>query len=133
MMLTGCGVKDADGSVNETNSAGEEVVSGELNAGDKGDFAGRDGIKAPEEKQYTWLEYTIVLPDDWIGRCVIEENEDGFSIYQKASYEKDDTLGYICGFFRTQEPVEYDDGMTIIACTEDGTLYYMVQPTDVSL
>lgn len=148
IMFTGCSSSDTapgktDGSANETanasgvetetasNSTGEEAAPGELKTGNSDGSAEESAFKVLEAKQYTWLEYTITLPDDWIGRCVIKENEVGFSIYQKASYEKDDTTGYICGFFHTQEPVEYDHGKIIIAYTEDGTLYYMVQPTDV--
>lgn len=84
-----------------------------------------------EERQYTWQEYTIILPEEWVGRCVMEEHESGFSIYQQASYKSNDRTGFVCGFFRTQEPVEYDHGKLIVAYTEDGTLYYLVQPTDV--
>ena len=148
MALTGCGDTNTasgktDGNAGETvnasenkteavsDSAEEQTAPAGLNAGSK-DFAEGYGIKAPEEKQYTWLEYTVTLPDDWVGRCIIKENEVGFSIYQKASYEKDDATGYICGFFRTQEPVEYDHGKMIIAYTEDGMLYYLTMPTDVS-
>lgn len=148
MMLTRCGVSDvtsgqtddsADKTTNpsevETGTAStpaeEPTAPGESNTGNSDGSMEESEFKVLKEKQYTWLEYTITLPDDWIGRCVIEENEVGFSIYQKASYEKDDSTGYICGFFRTQEPVEYDHGKVIIAYTKAGTLYYMVQPTDV--
>lgn len=148
LLLTGCSASDtatgradggADGtanaSVTETeaasDSAGQEAASGEVNAESQGDLAEGHGGREPEEKQYTWQEYTVTLPDGWEGRCVMEEDEAGFWIYQKASYEKDDATGYICGFFRTQEPVEYDHGRELIAYTEDGTLYYMIQPTDV--
>lgn len=148
MMLAGCGVSDAalgqtdisaDKSADPSgiemeaasNPAREQNAPGEANAGNSDDSVEGSEFNVPEEKQYTWLEYTITLPDDWIGRCVTDENEVGFSIYQKASYEKDVATGYICGFFRTQEPVEYDHGKVIIAYTEAGTLYYMVQPTDV--
>lgn len=148
MMLAGCGVSDAalgqtdisaDKSADPSgiemeaasNPAREQNAPGEANAGNSDDSVEGSEFNVPEEKQYTWLEYTITLPDDWIGRCVTDENEVGFSIYQKASYEKNVATGYICGFFRTQEPVEYDHGKVIIAYTEAGTLYYMVQPTDV--
>lgn len=143
MVLTGCGASDAalgrtDGSADGTtnasetgmetasNSTGDENVSGEINTEDKDGF-----VPTPEEKQYTWLEYTVTLPDDWVGRCVMEEHESGFSIYQKASYEINDAAGFICGFFRTDEPMEYSGGEEIIAYTEDGLLYYMVEPLDV--
>ena len=148
MMLAGCGVSDAalgqtdisaDKSADPSgiemeaasNPAREQNAPGGANAGNSDDSVEGSEFNVPEEKQYTWLEYTITLPDDWIGRCVTDENEVGFSIYQKASYEKNVATGYICGFFRTQEPVEYDHGKVIIAYTEAGTLYYMVQPTDV--
>lgn len=148
MLLTGCSTADtasgrtdgsADGTVNASgteteaasDSAGQEAASEEVNEGNQDGSAEGHGGKEPEEKQYTWQEYTVTLPGGWEGRCVMEEDEAGFRIYQKASYEKDDTTGYICGFFRTQEPAEYDHGRELIAYTEDGTLYYMIQPTDV--
>ena len=152
MLLTGCGAADTtsrqtDSSTDETtktseietdtasNSAGAATALGEINVeintGSTDGSVEGYGITEPEEMQYTWQEYTITLPEDWVGRCIMEEHESVFSIYQKASYEKDDTSGYICGFFHTQEPVEYDHGKIIIAYTEDGTLYYMVQPMDV--
>lgn len=130
VLLTGCGAADA-ASGKTDGSADETAKVSEIDAGNKDGFVEGDGIKAQTEAQYTWQEYTITLPEEWVGRCVIKEHESGFSIYQKASYEKDDTTGYICGFFHTQEPVEYDHGKILIAYTEDGELYYMVQPTDV--
>jgi len=92
---------------------------------------GSEGREA-EDGQYTWQDITVALPEDWDGRCIIVENENGFSIFQKASYETDNTLGYICGFWRTREPLESGSGETLIACAEDGTLYYLVQPMDVA-
>lgn len=83
-----------------------------------------------EEKQYTWQEITITLPDNWIGKCIVEENESGFSIYQKASYEKDNGTGYICGFYREKEYLNYGSGETLIAYTDAGDFYYFIQPTD---
>lgn len=107
----------------DSDSAGEETAGEEPHTENRNDSA--------DQEQYTWQEYTVTLPKEWVGRCVMVENEAGFSVYQKASYEKDDTSGYICGFFRTREPVEYGYGKTIIAYTDDGMIYYLVQPTDV--
>lgn len=156
ILLSGCGAEDALSGQNGGSSfeaervpeavsnsgeeetvlqGGQEEVNGEITKEAKGEVSeeikeGEGGISA-EDRQYTWLEYTITLPEEWVGRCVMEEHESGFSIYQKASYEINDASGYVCGFFRTQEPVEYDHGKVIVAYTEDGTLYYLVQPTDV--
>lgn len=159
LVLAGCGAGDRalenrDGSAGETadvrekadsDSAGKEAAPD--SAGKKAGNSAREETSSQEmntekntenrecsaeEQQYTWQEYTITLPKEWVGRCVMEENEAGFSIYQKASYERDDTSGYICGFFHTQEPVEYDYGKEIIAYTDDGTFYYMIQPADAA-
>ncbi|MCM1303475.1 MAG: YARHG domain-containing protein [Lachnospiraceae bacterium] len=142
ILLTGCSALSETGGGDEAAGAsgtetasepvGEEPSQGGSGAGNKDGSAGAYEVEAPQEKQYTWQEYTVTLPDGWVGRCVMEENEAGFSIYQKASYEKDEATGYICGFFRTQEPVEYDHGKVLVAYTEDGMLYYMAQPTDVA-
>lgn len=146
LALAGCG--DADVTGKEQDGVGRETgMAPEIEA---------EAVKAPEtervseaetetervpgtktkteseEEQYTWQEMTITLPRDWVGRCVVEESEAGFTIYQKASYEKDDTQGYICGFFRTKEEAEYGIGKTLIAYTEDGMLYYLAQPMDVA-
>lgn len=138
MAAAGCGTEDVatktiNTSADETASkdSEEEVSSRELNSEDRDGSAKAYEVKTPGQNPYTWQEYTVTLPKEWIGRCMIEENESGFSIYQKASYEKNDATGYVCGFFHVKEPVEYDHGKTLIAYTDDGTLYYLVQPTDV--
>lgn len=150
MALTGCGA----GEKADPDFAGKEITSGQMNTEkNTEDTSGEiytekntedtsremntdknteNGESSTEEQQYTWQEYTITLPKEWVGRCVMEENEAGFSIYQKAYYESDDSSGYICSFFHTQEPVEYDYGKEIIAYTDEGTLYYLVQPGDVA-
>lgn len=93
--------------------------------------SGREEAYEPKDSQYTWEEITITLPEDWGERCVIVENENGFSICQKASYEEDESLGFICGFQRTAQPVEDIGAETMIAYTDEGILYYLVQPLDV--
>lgn len=142
-IMTGCGAGDTasekiNGSAGETAKVSETAIDTESDSAVEETASAesteistenRDGFG--EENPYTWQEYTVTLPKEWVGRCIMEENEAGFSIYQKASYEKDGTSGYICGFFRTREPVEYGYGKTIIAYTDDGVLYYLVQPTDV--
>ncbi|MDE5893351.1 MAG: YARHG domain-containing protein, partial [Acetatifactor sp.] len=144
MALTGCGTA---GTISEkTDSSAEEMVrapeeeqeteeetgQAEANEGSEESPVGGYEVKEPEGQKYTWQEYTITLPEDWVGRCVMEEHETGFSIYQKASYEIDDTQGYICGFFHMQELEEYGSGNILIAFTEDGMFYYMVRPMDVA-
>lgn len=152
MALAGCGVagtvsEKTDGSDEETvrgaetepgteietaAESTEEAGQGEISEGSEESPVGGNAVNEPEEEQYTWQEFTITLPEDWVGRCVMEEHETGFLIYQKASYEIDNTQGFICSFYHTREPVEYGIGETLIAYTEDGELYYLVQPMDVA-
>lgn len=84
-----------------------------------------------EDGRYTWQEVTITLPSNWVGRCTIEEWEDGFTIYQSASYDSESGLGYICGLQRTTELMNLGMGEQMFACKEDGTFYYLMYPTDV--
>lgn len=70
-----------------------------------------------------------MLPEDWADRCTIKEDENGFTIYQTASYEKMEGLGYLCSFEKSDAWMNYGAGENLIAYTEDGTLYYLMQPT----
>ena len=42
---------------------------------------------AASESTYTWQEISITLPETWQEKYVIDEGDNGFSIYQKASYD----------------------------------------------
>ncbi len=85
----------------------------------------------PKGNWYTWEEITVTLPEDWEERCIMLENESGFSICQKASYEEDESLGFICGFCRVGEPMDDIGAETMVAYTDGGMLYYLIQPLDV--
>lgn len=83
---------------------------------------------------YTWQEITVTIPEEWEGKYIIKEleNGNGFSFYQKTSVEKDENFGYLCSISRTTEYWNYGAGETLAAYTDDGTLYYLQQPTDVT-
>ena len=76
-------------------------------------------------KDYTWNDITVMLPEDWADRCTIKEDENGFTIYQTASYEKMEGLGYLCSFEKSDAWMNYGAGENLIAYTEDGTLYFV--------
>ena len=80
-------------------------------------------------KDYTWNDITVMLPEDWADRCTIKEDENGFTIYQTASYEKMEGLGDLCSFEKSDAWMNYGAGENLIGYTEDGTLYYLMQPT----
>lgn len=41
-------------------------------------------------------------------------------------------MGYLCGFFRSTELLHYGAGERMLAYTDEGVMYYMMQPTDVT-
>ena len=81
---------------------------------------------------YTWNEITVTIPTGWKDKYIILEDEGGFYFYQKASYEKEEYMGFLCGFAKSDEFWNYGAGETLIAYTEEGSFYYMTQPTDVT-
>lgn len=83
-------------------------------------------------ESFSWNEITVTIPDSWKEKCIVLEDEDGFSFYQKASYEKEEYMGYLCGFVKSDKIMNYGAGETLIAYTESGSFYYMMQPTDVT-
>ena len=87
---------------------------------------------APKDSHYSWQEISVTLPHGWADKCVIVDQDNGFSIFQRASYEKEEGLGFICGFQRSNEYWYYGAGETLLAYTDDGVLYYLMQPTDVA-
>lgn len=120
--VTGCGTDRENPALAQS---GSEVITGE-------EESAQEGMKQPKGDTYTWQEITITLPETWKDRYMIQEEENGFSIIQKASYEVDENYGYLFGFYRDNEFVNYGAGETLLAYTPEGVFYYLMQPTDVS-
>lgn len=141
VLLAGCG-GDISGTQGNGDNAGTQDKKAVTKEQEKDSAAqdsreagtaqpgGTGAASAQADWQYQWQEITATLPGDWETRSVILENANGFSIYQKASYEENAELGYICGFLRTADYMNYGAGETLIAYTDDGLLYYLMQPTD---
>lgn len=108
--------------------------AGKGNAGDKGVSAGGIMRTDVDGKPYTWQEITVTIPSQWEDRIEIVEfeNGNGFSIFQKMSYEKDKEMGYLCGFMREDSMLFMGAGERALAFTDDNVMYYLMQPTDVS-
>ncbi len=81
---------------------------------------------------YTSHGFTIELPSDWEEHYLIFEVEDGFEVYQKASYEKQKGMGFLFGFQKSADYMNYGAGENLIGYTDDGDMYYSMQPTDVT-
>lgn len=84
-----------------------------------------------EDNTYTWEEISVTIPESWKDKYVIHTMEDGFYFYQKASYDINEGMGYLCGYFRNK--IDTIDGMeaTPLAYSDD-TIYCVSYPTDVS-
>jgi len=136
-LFVGCGSQDAD------NSAGESSMPSESDGWETSEMpdvippqessSGESQVPGgtQQEVTYSWEELVISIPAKWQDTCLFLEEENGFTIYQKASYEKDRS-GYICSFLRTTEYFNYGAGDTLMAYTDGGVLYYLMRPTDVA-
>lgn len=87
-----------------------------------------DGIKPT----CTWEDVDVFLPDNWEGAYLTIEEEDNIAFYQKASYEEYEGSGYLFGISKSEEWLNYYiSGETMLAYTDEGMMYYLIQPTDV--
>lgn len=125
LLLTACKGTSASGDLNGKNTGTDKDTSENAAITDLNDKEGQAG--------YTWQEISITLPRGWEERCIIIDSESGFSIYQKASYEKRVDSGFICSYYRTEDFAIEDNGMGegMVAYTDDGTLYYLIRAMDV--
>ena len=81
---------------------------------------------------YSYKEMSLTFPASWENRYVIKENDDGngFSVLQKASYEKHPGLGFLFGVYSSDTPFLDAPESCVLAYTED-KIYFYVTPTDV--
>ncbi len=122
---------DAESNTEETGDAEsgkEESVTEEAEQGE----AVREDGQAAADSLYIWQEVTLTLPESWEDCYTVEEETDGFYLYQTASYGIYEGSGFIWGLFRTREAVESGLGAQLVAFTDDGMLYYAAQPLDVA-
>lgn len=83
-------------------------------------------------ENYVWEEISITIPQAWADKYVMKEDANGISFYQKASNEKEETLGFLCGIYRTGQYSNHGAGEELVAYTDDGMLYYVIEPTDMN-
>lgn len=130
-LLAGCGSDKKEDGQNRT----KEVPATESVMSTEGIFS---EVEEPvnlieyEGETYTWNEITITIPDDWKGLYVIKEEANGFSFYQKASCDIESSLGYLCGIYKSNTYSNAGAGDTLLAYTQEGICYYLMQPTDVT-
>lgn len=124
-MMTSCGDSKEEPIKNEEQQT--EVAQSEQQGATQPEDMGQiaDGVS------YQWQEITFSMPQEWADNCVILEVEQGVEVYQKKSYEKAEGMGYLFGIMRSDDWMNYGAGEQMIAYTEDGTMYYLMRPTDM--
>lgn len=148
LMFAGCG------DMADTNSEPEGVVATDKPVEDSApdDVAMQESTATPEDVQeqvpgadathnlvqeettllsFSWQEFYIDVPPEWRNATIVVVEENGFAVYQKSSYEIDKS-GFICRFLREKEYFNHGAGETLLAYTDSGELYYLVEPTDVA-
>ncbi|MGN0132340.1 MAG: YARHG domain-containing protein [Lachnospiraceae bacterium] len=139
IILVGCGNGDR-GKADESQGVDSEA-SGVSNAGSGVGETSESNHKEREEDAsiqgeegifYTYQEIALTFPAAWKDRYVIEEyeNGEGFSVYQKASYDREEGYGFLFSIGRSEEPVYDMPGGGAVAYTKD-CMYYVSYPTDV--
>lgn len=127
-LLNGCGLdpkqKTEEEIIENTETEQSELVIEQPVINEEEDMEARMG--------YVWQEMTVVLPVEWEEHYVAEVSDDGFYLYQKSSYDENKDMGYLCGFTRSEDFSNAGAGETLLAYTDEGTCYYLMQPTDVT-
>ncbi|MBR5127317.1 MAG: YARHG domain-containing protein [Roseburia sp.] len=135
---TGCNgqsnVQKNDESVNSTESIETEISTDSTEENEETQIMVSDvlGRISYAGESYTWEDISITIPKEWAGKYTTKEDANGVSFYQKASNEKEDTLGFLCGIYRTNQYSNSGTGETLVAYTDDGKLYYVMKPSDVT-
>lgn len=78
-----------------------------------------------------WDNVIIHLPKNWKDAYLTFEDDDSIDFYQKASYEVYEGMGQLFSIYKSKEWLNFGAGETMLAYTDDGMMYYMIQPTDV--
>lgn len=131
----------------DTEQVMEETTKQETEVQEEGDTTVSESETEEEEKlqgqnsssrimypgtTYSWQEITMIIPEEWNDKYIVNELENGFSIIQKSSYEKHQNMGFLCSVTRSKEYYTDFPGSSMIAYTDDGEFYYLTFPTDVT-
>ena len=141
LFTAGCGKtdlteKEINGDEQKTIESQETEKTTEKDgnaSGEKKSVTENENAELQENgESYTWEDVTLQFPKSWKDKYVVAEDENGFTVFQKASYEKEKGMGYLFGISKDTEWYPDAAGVSILGYTDDGVLYEVVRPTDVS-
>ena len=72
----------------------------------KSDLTENENTESQENgESYTWEDVTLQFPKSWKDKYVVAEDENGFTVFQKASYEKKKGWDTFLAFRRTRNGI----------------------------
>lgn len=141
LFTAGCGKtdlteKEINGDEQKTIESQETEKTTEKDgnaSGEKKSVTENENTESQENgESYTWEDVTLQFPKSWKDKYVVAEDENGFTVFQKASYEKEKGMGYLFGISKDTEWYPDAAGVSILGYTDDGIMYELTVPTDVS-
>ena len=137
MLSAGCKSEDVTPDKNGLADSSKSTEATEIILSPEASNESEDESRISDRTTYAgephlWQEVSITIPEDWEGKYIITEEANGFSIFQKASKEKNETMGFLCGVYRSDQFAASGVGETLAAYTDEGVLYYVMLPTDVT-
>lgn len=137
MVLGGCSLEDVKESFLQEQEEADEKDDEEDE--DEKEEREREDSDEEEEREdeitgdsliYQKDNITITFPDDWEGEYLIEETEDGFSVYHKDNAEEMEGMGFLFSVLLMESPpIDWPEA-ECLAYSEEG-IYVAVYPTDV--
>lgn len=137
-VLAGCSGKDqpygsqAEIGAEQDEAENDTAKSGDGMLSDSAEYTNPDSSDSQSGITVQWQEVTFRLPADWEGKYILIEENDVISVYQRASYEKEEGMGFLFSVVKSGDWMNYGAGEQMIAYTDEGMMYYLMQPTDVT-
>ena len=143
VIMSACSGNDSGQNEEQPMSSTEVEETTEKSATEAQTEASEEDTQFPEEtnamgriayagESFDWQDVRITIPQAWKDKYVIKEDANGVSFYQTASNEKEDSMGFLCGIYRSNQYSNSGAGETLVAYTDEGMLYYVLEPTDVT-
>lgn len=83
-----------------------------------------------KEGKYAYYDFCFTVPKEWDQRVLIKVADDGVILYQRASYDSYEGMGFLFSMNRAKEQPAFYTGGGIHAYTND-YFYYYYEPSDV--
>ena len=142
VIMSGCNGASG-GQVDEKTGSTEKEQATETQVTEEQSEITEEESEFPEEtsaigrityagESFHWQDVRITIPQAWQDKYVVKEDANGVSFYQTTSNKKEESMGFLCGIYRSNQYSNTGTGETLVAYTDEGMLYYVLEPTDVT-